>query len=251
MSSIDEDKKRKRELIEARKHRYDMPEQALYDSDPNRDFKPKTVRQKIANFWFHSKWFLIAGVAIVSIVVWIIVPFLFPQRYDTSFSIVSEDNFSSWQSFILPALNSVLEDYDGNGKKELEYIAYEIPEDLESANPDTLMASLTRLSGKLSNGTDFLFMCDEVGYANLKKFNCEFLDLSEITDSENVDGDKYRLKGTAFGDSLGISGVGGDYGLFLCFIDSTGFSSTDWDSPDIIEARRRQMDYFQNIIAVG
>lgn len=251
MSELEEDRKKKMEWIEARKHREDLPEQPLLDKATVASLKPKTFREKWDNYWYHYKWLTIGMAFVVFVVGGILWSFFFHEKYDTSFSIYTEYPFSNAQELLEPPLTQLAYDYDGNGKVTLDLQVYQIAGESneQTMAPAVRQANSARLAANLGTGKYYLFLLDESGYENLVAQGGAFVDLASLFNSDKIEGDRYYLNGTKLMEELGISGNFSGY--FISFLDIESFPEKTQKNKSVMEAHTNQWDYLKRVIALG
>lgn len=247
MSEMDEYKKRRQEAMEARKIRQEMPDGVLPEPQYAEHIEPKTFKEKWQNYWYHYKWrtivvafFCLLGIAMI----W---QFGFPQKYDTSLSIVTQWPMELYQQQIMTPVQELMPDYDENGKKELNCLTYQVSSPDGSLSADIEQSSYARLIGTLSEGQHFIYLVDDAGYDYLLSLEIPMLDLTEYADADRLKGnDRYQFLETKLGASMELEKELGE--LTLCFLDPAAYGERI-EEKDISQAYERQWDMFQLLLA--
>lgn len=253
MSELDEYKKQQQEMIEARRLKQELADGVLPEPQHAEHLPPKTFREKWQNYWYHYKWLTFGVIFFGGLGIWLLMSLLFPQRYDSSFSIMTEWSMSAYQEQITAPVQNLLQDYDGNGKVELEVQVYQAPSvdsEESTTDPQLVIANATRLMGNLSVGTYFIYLVDDVGYEYLKQNELQFLDLSEYVSEDRLEGgDRYQLIESELGSQMGLNPQFGNF--TLCFLDPDSLGGRAETDEEIREAYERQWELFQALLAVG
>ena len=253
MSELDEYKRQQQEMMEARKAKQELEDGVLPEPQHAEHIPPKTFREKWQNYWYHYKWLTFGVIFFGGLAIWLLASLLFPQRYDSSFSILTEWSLSAYAEQISAPVEKLLEDYDGNGKVELEVQVYQAPvadSDSSTVDPQVVIANTTRLMGNLSVGTYFIYLLDDVGYEYMQQNELQFLDLSAYVSEDRLEGnDRYRLVESELGSQMGLNPQLGNF--TLCFLDPDSLGGRMEKDADIQEAYERQWELFQALLAVG
>lgn len=180
---------------------------------------PKTFREKWDNFWYHYKMHVIAGIIVFALLLSMVLSFVLQTRYDASLTILSEVSFDGAFDLINQDIGKVLVDYDDNGESLLRINPIQMakPGSNVQVDPRSAMANQAKLMGILSDRQSYLYMLEDYSYGELKELGVEFLDLTTLSSSERIDGDKYSLKDSKFSELIQLNQMMDD--MYLCLID--------------------------------
>lgn len=254
MSDLDEYKRDRQKLIEARKIKNTVPDAELEaHSDADVRITPKTFKEKWANYWYHYKamTFAIAiGAVLVFSLVWSLTH---PTVYDASISFVSTVPFDSISESLQTSLEPYIEDFSGDGTKKLELAFYTMsdPNSTEVVvNGQAEMATQMKLMARLTVGEDFIFILDDVGYEKMtQQMEIKMENLSKYTDSPQVNGDKYKLNGTKLLEKMGMKGW--EDNLYLCFVDFSAYGEREQMKDELVENHAHSLEVLEKLLSVG
>ncbi len=243
MSELDKIKKQQQEMIEARKRK-----QGIESAEPLPSaggvLQPSTPREKWENYWYHYKWHTMAGIFILIFLGIALSHMLFPTRYDVSLTLVSKESFEGANQVMLPGLESLCEDYDGNGKTAVDFTAFQLSG--VGMTPQMEEMNRMKLTAHSSFAENFVYLLDDTGYTQLTEIGMDFLDLDGWISSGRVDGDRYRLDDSELAKRLGVDQLLD--GMYLCFVDYTQFED-GWESDrDLFQAYERNRSFFENLV---
>lgn len=208
---------------------------------------PQTRKEKLANFWYHYKWFVIAAVFVLILVVSLLVNILSKPTYDNSFIIISEKSFTGSQYFIKEPLEKMSGDVNGDGKILVKVMEFQLATGEGNAmTPQMQDMSYAKIIGEISDRREFVFMLDEEGYRNLKSVGIEFEDISSFTGEDEPQGDKYPLKGTELSKKLGLNKLLDK--MYLCFADFDTYSERLRESKEMQQIHETQRAFFKALV---
>ena len=245
MANLDQYNKERQELIDVRRQKAGSNAQQVVHTHAYA--KPKTLKQKISNIWYHYKM-IIFGILFVLIVftVWLVNALQQPV-YDATFLILSERSFSGAETLISTGLKSFVSDAAQNGEILLDIETFDlISENDTEISPQMQEMTTAKAIGRVSTRKDFVFMLDETGYENLKSIGMEFEDISSFTGSDTPQGDKYSLKGTRLSEKMELNAALND--MFLCFADFDSYSDNLQNDTEMQELHESQRSFFQAMI---
>lgn len=123
---------------------------------------PMTKQQKWENFWFYHKWHVIIALAAVVMVAMFVNDFVNRERPDYQIGVITHGALPTGTLDTLEQqLAQFADDRNGDGKVQVTLMQYDFPED---GDPNTIMASTTRLSGDLEVGDCVFYLVDDVEY---------------------------------------------------------------------------------------
>ncbi|MEG0894879.1 MAG: hypothetical protein RSE93_04130 [Oscillospiraceae bacterium] len=223
-SELDKDRQAKLDSIKAKQIKQFNP-----DIEPVGviHIKPVTAKEKWDNFWFHYKlhfWGIVAGIITIALVLYYII---FPVKFDAKFSIISCINFLGTEEHFTKNIAQILPDYDNDGKVELEVLSYQLPFRPEDPRPseETIIANQNVIVTNIASRNHFLYLLTEDSYKYLTQtIGLEFRDLSDLSDSKNINGDKYNITGTKLETEFFDFGNVLD-GFFFCIADYESYSN--------------------------
>ncbi|MGI5958620.1 MAG: hypothetical protein ACOX60_04280 [Massiliimalia sp.] len=175
------------------------------------EIKPVTFRQKWSNYWYHYKTHTIAAVLGVLLVAFFVRDMVTKEKYDISImAITNNANYVvDYSDEMLASWSDYIEDVNGDGKCNVsiesvvmdqdETEVYDTDEGGETKttnveDPNQVMAYTVRYQASLGEVMHNVYLVDEENYDTLLENEVEFVDLSQYSDSANVDGDKYYVK---------------------------------------------------------
>lgn len=192
-------------------------EDIVYEKEPEKHY---TVWQRISNFFYHNKLYIIFGTFITALAVFLIYDYVSTVRPDAVVMIISSDNEFN---FITKDISSLLEQYcdDNNGDGKISvrvsYLPASHDENSESMyNAYEQQADQTKLIAEFQGTEAIMIMGDYEA--------CEVLDITEgvladlsgyFPDDENVTELGYMLSGTNFAKDIGYEGLADN--IFLGF----------------------------------
>ena len=175
--------------------------------------KQYTVWEKIGNFFYHNKLYVILGTAIAALAIFLIYDLVTTVRPDVAVMIIAEDgNFDYVSGNMAQLLERYCEDYNGDGKISVRvtYLPVNYTGDVMHES-DTV-----KLMGEFQ-GEDSIVVIADMESCELFGIDEGVLaDLSEIyPGDENVNSLGYMLSGTSFAEDSGYSAMADN--LFIGF----------------------------------
>lgn len=251
MSDMDDYKKQQQDLIEARRIRATVPVSELEREDDSAvRIVPHTFKEKWDNYWYHYKWLTLAIAAIAVLIFSLIWSITHATKYDASLSVVTVFPFETVSDSLHQKLDPYLEDGNGDGEVNLLLAFYSMPDDSPGADAQAQMAQQMKLVAQLSIGEDFLFLVDDAGYARVHdQLELVFEDLTPYSDSDHVEGDKYRLNGTKLLDEIGMNDW--EDPLYLCFTDFSVYDESVQNDPELIQRHESSLNMLKALMAAG
>ncbi len=254
MSSLDEYKKQQQELMKARRIKTTIPTSELERQDDSAvKIVPRTFKEKWINYWYHYKLVTLAAVAGAALVFSFVWSVTHATKYDASISVVTSFPFETIGESLHRELDPFLEDGNGDGKANLLLAYYALPDPdnpVTQSDAQAQMAQQMKLVAQLSLGEDFLFLVDDLGYEKLHgQYELAFEDLSAYSDSDRVEGDKYRLNGTKLLADIGL----GDWEdpLYLCLSDFSAYDERTQTKKDLIQLHDTSLSMLKALMAAG
>lgn len=150
-----------------------------------------TKKEKAANWWHYHGWMVVAGIAAVVLLVWVVRDTVFRVRPDIKVGYVGEQNLPiDTAAALTAALESFCTDLNGDGKVVVQLNQYTV--DFDSADDSTdaynQMAGVTQLSAELSpGGSTYVFLlADPLGFERETQI-LQYLDGTVALDPETTD----------------------------------------------------------------
>lgn len=171
----------------------------LQDINPETNIEPTPdppKKDKIKNWWYYNKIKLISAIVLLVIFIYFIVSMVTQTRPDYTVGIISPNTFpDNFTAQLSKELTPFFDDKNDDGKVVVDVITYTIqfsPENIqedgkpipstntansiaqsattqEGIDPNMQMAGVTKLSGSLSSGEDYIFLLDPT-YADLYQY---------------------------------------------------------------------------------
>lgn len=166
--------------------------------------KKYTLRERVSNFLYHSKWWLglaVFGVAIVSYLIYDIVTRVTP---DMTVMILSYGNFNAYTQDIAELFEECAEDANGDGKVYVQVLYLPCSEEFDAvASMDYNMSVVTKMNAEFQSGSTAIIISDDA--ADKKCAVDEIIDdLSDFDIATN--NGKFYLKNSKFSDKINYEG---------------------------------------------
>lgn len=245
MTDLKKYNKERQEMIEARRQK---AEGTISEAQAVAYIGPQTPKEKMENFWYHYKWFVVVGVALAILITIVAIQMFNRPEFDASVIVASEKSLEGLEPLLEPGFEGIVEDYDQNGEKRVEVSIFKLgAEEGEVVSPQVGQMNYAKLTGRVTNRKDFIFLLDEVGYDFLTNLGMEFEDVSAFTGSDESQGDRFFLEGTTAAQQIHFQNTGED--LFLCFADFDTYPEKLKSDPEYQKIHEIQREYFEKLIA--
>ncbi len=116
------------------------------------------------NYWYHYKWHTLGGLFVIFLISITIFDMTSNVKSDIDIALVSPKYLD------VQTLNSMEEelekisgDYNGDGEVNVSVFHYQLDYS-ENADPNTLMASTTKLYGDMASKSNMIFIIDDINY---------------------------------------------------------------------------------------
>lgn len=167
-----------------------------------------TVWERIGNFFYHNKMYIIIGTAIVALLAFLLYDLLSRVRPDAAVMFIAEDaNISFRTEDMETVLEKYCPDFNGDGKVDVR-VSY-IPAGRElsgDSNPyalQNLQADQTKLVAEFQSADTIIVIADKKSCEAVGILDGVFADIEDIfPDSEYVSGFEYSLKGTSLAEDI-------------------------------------------------
>ena len=176
--------------------------------------KQYTVWEKIQNFFYHNKAYLIVGVCAAALAAFIIYDIATKVYPDVTVLYINNDpNMEFYMDQSSELLQPYCPDFNGDGKNILKvYYIPAIYDDLENVNLQVAEANRTKLVAEFQSGESIMIIGDMKTYEAMEITGDGILaDMREIfPDDENALRYGYKLSGTSFKEKIGYTGLDDD-----------------------------------------
>lgn len=194
------DEQMRRERIELDKVKQGLIEN-VYAEEKKKEvvLKPKGVKEKLKNFWYHHKGAAIIVTAFIVIGGYFIYDIVTKPEYDATVVVATNGSMYLYQELLENYFAEYAEDYNNDGTLRIGAAVCALrPSDSAEAKNEYAMANRAKLTSMLASGEHILFLIDDVGYEHVTQSQEDaFIDLSEkYPDNKNVKKDRFYIKGT-------------------------------------------------------
>ncbi len=191
------------------------------DDIPKEETAPKqyTIWEKISNFFYHNKAYVIVGILFAALAAFLIYDFATRERPDLQAMYIAADyDMSYYCSELTPLWSEYCEDFNGNGERLARL--YYVPTgyaDETNASAYYAQGDRTKLMGEFQSGNMVMIIGDKDAYQSIGVTEGVFADCRELfPDDPYAEELGYRLAGTDFMDMLGCDTVD-DSDLYVSF----------------------------------
>lgn len=219
--------------------------------------KPKTLKKKAENYWYHYKWHTIVGFIILTFGAYLVYDAVSREKYDATVTL-------ALSGYIAPEVQTALEeqlelyvpDFDGDGNPNVMVNAIQMPGDI--ANYEMMIASQTKFVMEFSSGDSMMFILDEEQYQSLMDQSTPddievetepmelFAQLPEGVVGTVEEGTKYMMADAPLFDNSLLRTLDNNYHLFLVMrSDELPMVNKDEKSRRIYE---QNLEFWHNII---
>lgn len=181
-----------------------------------------TVWERVSNFFYHNKMYIIIGTAIFLILAFLVYDLATRVKPDVTVMIIArDDSFQFYTEKIELLLERYCEDYNGDGKVDVR-VFYAPAVMGESRNDLYLRQSdQTKLVAEFQSGDTVIIIADKEACEEIGATEGVFSDLSkDFPDDENVAELGYMLSGTSFAEDMEYPALSDD--LFAAFREPHG-----------------------------
>lgn len=234
MSEFSEYKKKRQELIDAKKG--DNIKEGAGEV-----ILPQTSKEKWDNYWYHYKVHTIVAVFFVFVLIVTIVNFALKTEPDLSIAVASAKSFEGSTAIFNDGLKPYAGDNNGDGKVMVETRIIFLNSEGKDSDPEVLMANQAMLMGWVQDSTHILYIVDEANYQDIIEMGGAFKDLTAIAPegAKLVDKIKFELKGTKLAKELQMEDSLKD--MYLCIIDGDEFEGALKENYDYCVEVAKQM----------
>lgn len=211
--------------------------------------EPKTSKEKLENFWYYNKNYVIAVVFIVVVLFTYFYSTIFEPDADGTISIISQIYFYDASDHISEVWSEFAIDLNGDGKRYVKVIPIQSDPNGDFGMDSTMyQAAALTVNSHIRTASNFLFMLDETNYLLLKEQGVQFTDLSTYTTNLDFDNEMYELKDTELAKALGYSVT--DM-LYFALLDFSSLTQEQQSDGERIVAYENDFKLLQSLIDVG
>ncbi|MDE7302994.1 MAG: hypothetical protein K2N60_06715 [Oscillospiraceae bacterium] len=181
-----------------------------------------TVWERVSNFFYHNKAYIIIGTAIFLIMAFLVYDLVTRVKPDVTVMIIAkDDSFQFYTENIELLLERYCEDYNGDGKVDVR--VFYAPAVMGESQNDlyTRQADQTKLVAEFQSGDTVIIIADMEACEEIGAVDGVFSDLSkDFPDDENVTELGYMLSGTSFAEDMEYPALSDE--LFAAFREPHG-----------------------------
>jgi hypothetical protein len=206
-NELDQAKKLKKELIEAKKNKGKKGEPLISDEEIE-NLRPKTFGQKFENFWYHNSLKVFAVVLVLIISVATVYSIVSREKFDYTVLFVTSEALDKEAINYANAIKAYGVDVNGDNKVTVNVIPLAIVKETELKDIDFYLAVRSKLTAEIVSREISIFILDDYIY-NMIEANDQqnksagmFADLNTIAKNENINKDRFLIKGSHFDKTL-------------------------------------------------
>ncbi|MDE5992535.1 MAG: hypothetical protein K2G87_05740 [Oscillospiraceae bacterium] len=181
-----------------------------------------TVWERVSNFFYHNKAYIIIGTAIFLILAFLVYDLVTRVKPDVTVMIIArDDSFQFYTEKIELLLERYCEDYNGDGKVDVR--VFYAPAVMGESQNDLYMrqSDQTKLVAEFQSGDTVIIIADMEACEEIGATDGVFSDLSkDFPGDENVTELGYMLSGTNFAEDMEYSALSDE--LFAAFREPHG-----------------------------
>ncbi|MBD5137873.1 MAG: hypothetical protein HDT24_00905 [Ruminococcus sp.] len=181
-----------------------------------------TVWERVSNFFYHNKMYIIIGTAIFLILAFLVYDLVTRVKPDVTVMIIAkDDSFQFYTENIELVLERYCEDYNGDGKVDVR--VFYAPAVMGESQTDlyTRQSDQTKLVAEFQSGDTVIIIADMEACEEIGATEGVFSDLSEVfPDDENVTELGYMLSGTNLAEDMEYPALSDE--LFAAFREPHG-----------------------------
>ena len=219
-----------KDRIELMKIKAGVTEEAPQEEKAERHY---TVPEKISNFFYHNKMYIIFTAIIGALAAFLIYDFVTNVQPDVAVMVLAKDNeFYFISEKMEKALEPYCEDFNGDGEVYVR-VSY-LPAVVDNSNPEELyyaQGDQTKLVAEFQSDTSIIVIADEYTCDVVNISNGVLADMREVyPDDENATKLGYMLKDTGFKEDIGYEELSDE--LFIGFrvpLSGPGINEEDFE----------------------
>lgn len=204
--------------------------------------------KRIENFFYHNKWYVIAGVFFAAVAAFLIISMLQREKADMRVLVVTKDSvIASEMLYKTGDLEKAFElycpDYDDNGAIHVEVYNIDLS---DNPDPQYTLAAVTKVTSEIMLGEAQLFLVDALGADAVTNGNLsQFVDLGKLyPDVSYIDGPFLKIKDCGFAVNAQYYEACPDE-LYLAVRNA---SESDDNSGRSMPAKKKALEVVDNIV---
>jgi len=211
--------------------------------------EPKTFSKKVENFWYHYRITIIIVAALAGIVFWFLHDMITNTKYDINMGIFTFQPYYQDYVALSEEWTPYLEDYNNDGESHImvlpvEYDIVEGSKESSSVDYNEIMASTTHLAAIFDRSSrHYVLLMDQNYYDYFIERGLVFTDLSELSDAEGVEGDKFYVK-----DHPAFALFEGKDDCFFVLRHPDTIMGWDAEDEEMMECYDQSVEYLKNLM---
>lgn len=204
--------------------------------------------KRVENFFYHNKWYVIAGVFFAAVAAFLIISLLQKEHGDMRVMVVTKDSTIAAEMLYKTgdfekAFELYCPDYDNNGSIHVEVFNVDLS---ENADPQYTLAAVTKVTSEIMLGEAQLFVVDSLGADAITNGNLsQFVDLGALyPDVDYIDGVFLKIKDSGFAVNAQYYEACPDE-LYLAVRNA---SESDDNSARSLPAKKKALEVIDNIV---
>ncbi|MBP3858098.1 MAG: hypothetical protein IK990_21040 [Ruminiclostridium sp.] len=236
----------KRELLKLKQGIIDESESEIHEEE-----KPVYELhgfKKVENFFYHYKWYVVAGVFFAAVAVFLAVSLLQKEQGDLRVLMVTKDkdiaaNVQYKTQEIEQAFELYCPDYDNSGYIHVDVYNVDLS---ENPDPQYSLAAVTKVTSEIMYGEAQLFVVDSAGAEAVTNGQLsQFVDLSELyPDTDCINGVFLHIKDSGFAVNAQYYEACPD-DLYMAV---RRVSQEDQNSDRAVPAQKKALEVIDNIV---
>lgn len=238
----DEEQRRLRdERVELLKRKQGLTEEEPVERGPRVVPVQLGPKARMENFFYRNgKKLPLFGVFLIAIVVWMVVESVSKVRPDVEMLIAVTDVTMTMEQ-AEEVFTGYVTDVNGDGKRKVDVTYVQMSQNVETADPNMVMANVARLAGSFQSDTVYLMLLDKQTMENQQVEESGFFDLRELLPGNpQVTSYGYTLEGSPLAEELGLTEVPEGLKLYL-FPGGEGTSRDSKKATRAFEASREML----------
>lgn len=213
------EEKLKQERLELIKLKQGVITEEELEKPPAEPERTYTAWEKISNFFYHNKWYVILGLLFAALAVFLINDYVTTERPDVQSLYIAPDyDMSYFSGELTPLWSDYAQDYNGDGKKiaRLYYVPTGYANDT-AASAYFAQSDRTKLMGEFQSGSSVMIIGNKYSFMSIGVLEGVFYDCRELfPDDPYAEELGYRIAGTDLMEMLGCDTVD-DSQLYAAF----------------------------------
>ncbi len=155
--------------------------------------EPTTASEKAHNFWYHYKFmFIVISIGVIMGAIFIY-DMLTRVEHDHDIMFIGSYQFpTEYTQQVEDGIEVIGSDINSDGDIEVLFQSQSITSSIDY-DAEMVAIGQATFTAAITEGENYIFITDEYSYSFLHSEEVELYDLSEISDSPNIEGDRYKL----------------------------------------------------------